>query len=652
MASFFVLCSMSRGSRDILAFDDQTRAKRAFERYSQRGPTVLMAEPGHEQLACTRNPAGEQVVRDAATAAVAGATYVVAAHVGFTCARIFGRDGEADASRFYASIHQRYAKAMWAAGNDAAMAAYGMDKWAGLCSDLARSVLAVAVPREAEEEGVLQEDVDAAYWIVGRFDGSGPRLSAFDNEARARKAFWGSSRVSSAVLVAEPDNNVLDTAGDDAEVREVTAAVAVAAAGATYVVAKHIGYTVATMHTANDGEAVARSVYDSIPSGNAKTLCIAGRDSPANKSGEDIWAGKCSNLAFAILGVSAAAEAPLPAESDSSDVEEGAASASGSATGDTESPPAMVEAKYWLVGLTIERNGLEILKAHDSAESAQRTYDEAVQRGMTAAVLMSQPGLDVLAASGDKEPVEACYKAAEGAVNSVHRVVSWYREDHAEALLFTDSQVIDARREYAIIPRIFPRSLWTADSENAVATYGHNIGIEVSSALATAILTIADTPPPPIEAAPYYTVSYLTTSGSMAIKGYDTEAQARIAYQRLDEDTPRALAGQPGNLPVESSPGDQDASILTNTVVLATGKATSNVRWVVVRRVFGRVEASLTPKEIESKEAAVAVYKLMKGSKARGVWGADATAAIESRGWTTWLGRCEALAAVILRREE
>lgn len=665
MAPFFLVGYMRGGVPHLRAYDSQSQATRAFIKISQRAPAVLMAEPGHKMLDATQNAARVQIVREAATAAVAGAAYVVAAHVGFAQAAIYGPDGEADASRDYAGIHQRYAKAMWAAESDTAVAAYGGDKWVGICSVLARSVLAAATPSEADDgdttvstpaggydEGAPPGDADVAYWMVGQAGDDGPRFLAYDSEARARQAFAAAARQSAAVLMVEPDNNVLDSAGDDAAVQEVATAIAIAAAATTYAVAKHIGYTVATIYTDDSGEAAARCAYDAISRNHAKAMCTAGRDTPVEKYGGDIWAGLCSKLALAIVGVAALSRTPVPAEGGSSDAEDGAAPSPANGTADSESLPAMGEATYWLVGTTVARSGAESLKAYDSAAMAQRAYDKAKQgQAMSALVLISQPGLVVLDSLGDAGPVEECRQAAEDSVIAVHRVVSWYAHDHTEACLFTYRQEGVARSMYTLLSRMYPRSMWTADRDNAVATYGHKMGVEASSALASAILTIADTPPPAVVGAQYYTVASFK-NGEVTIKAYATEANARIAFQRLDADTPRALASQPGNRPVESSPGDEHASILTNMVVHAAGKAATSVRWVAVSRVWERAEASLMLEDTASEAAAVAAYNRMKGPRARGVWGADSTVAIKSRGWETWLGRCEALAAAILRREE
>ncbi|KAK1865757.1 hypothetical protein I4F81_008280 [Pyropia yezoensis] len=405
--------------------------------------------------------------------------------------------------------------------------------------------------------------------MAGQAGDDGPRFLAYDSEARARQAFAAAARESAAVLMVEPDNNVLDSAGDDAAVQEVATAIAIAAAATTYAVAKYIGYTVATIYTDDNGEAAARCAYDAISRNQGKAMRTAGRGTPVEKYGGGIWAGLCSKLALAIVGVAAVARTPVPAEGGSSDAEDGAAPSPANGTADSESPPAMGEATYWLVDTTVARSGAESLKAYDSAVMAQRAYEKAKQgQAMSALVLISQPGLVVLDSLGDAGPVEECRQAAEDSVIAVHRVGSCFK------------------------------------------------------------------------------------NGEVTIKAYATEANARIAFQRLDADTPQALASQPGNRPVESSPGDEHASILTNMVVNAAGKAATSVRWVAVSRVWERAEASLMLEDTASEAAAVAAYNRMKGPRARGVWGADSTVSIKSRGWETWLGRCEALAAAILRREE
>lgn len=158
-------------------------------------------------------------------------------------------------------------------------------------------------------------------------------------------------------------------------------------------------------------------------------------------------------------------------------------------------------------------------------------------------------------------------------------------------------------------------------------------------------MMIADTPPVPDK---YYTITYYK-DGEAHIKAYGTENNARLEYKRLDDDFPRALAGQPSNRTIESSPGDKHPSLLPNVVYRASAKAAKTVRRVVVCRVWQRTEAWMNTTYTDSKEAAVALYDRDEERGTQGVWGADSKEAIKSRGDPQSLRQCEKLAAAILR---
>lgn len=638
MASFFLIASIVNDVIRFKAYAHQAAAQRVFNTTRLRRPVVLFAEPGHKVIDSDGGERAERRLRDAAPAAVATAVHVVVVHVGYAQATLYAADGEADASRAYAALNRRYAKAMWTAGADTAVASYGGSKWVGLCSALATSVLTVAAAAAdadaaSTSDSSPAEDVEAAYWMVGTMTDDGPRLLAYNSGPAAQRAFNAAAREASVVLVMQPDNNVIDTAGDDVAVQVATDAVAAAAAGALHVVAHHGDDTVATVYASDVGEAAARSDYAAIPSKYAKAMWSTGKDTPVDTDGDAEAADLCSSLARTVLVVAGAVEAAAPAESN----------------GEPAPPPEVVVTPYWLVAATYEQDGKGFLKAYDSAAFAERVfYGTAHNSKMSAAVLLSQPGLVMQSSEGDPDAVEECRLTVEEMVGVVHRVVSWYARDHTEATLFTQDQELDARRAYASIFTQYPRSMWTADNDYAVAKYGVRDGVAASGALATAILTVADTPAPVVPVA-YYTVAYIQT-GQSCIKAYHTEVHARQAYMRIDEDTPRALAAHPGNRRIESSKGAASWAVLAHMVMRKASIAATTVEWVAVSRVWEHVEASMSPADTASEEAAVAAYDRVKGHKARGVWGVGKAEPVKSHGWEKWVGRCEELAQAILQR--
>lgn len=95
-------------------------------------------------------------------------------------------------------------------------------------------------------------------------------------------------------------------------------------------------------------------------------------------------------------------------------------------------------------------------------------------------------------------------------------------------------------------------------------------------------------------------------------------------------------AGQPG---AGSCDAGQEPSAL-DAALAAAAAAVGTAQWVVVRRVWERVEASLVQRgHGQPERCATAVYARLPGRNAKGVRGANEPAAIESRGWATWLGR-------------
>lgn len=650
MKTFYLVAAAIDGIPRIRAYADTAVAYKALHASSRRGTAVLLSEPGHRELDATDGLSTQaQALREAAVAAVTGAAYVVVGNVDCTYGTLYAADGEADAARAYASISERYAKVMWATGSGTAVDTCGDDKLVGVCSSLALAVVTAAAASEADavtgataghspaasdDEGPPAENVKPVFWALAKMTKDGPSVTAYDTDDRARRDFNAAARGSAAVLLAYPGNDVLDSAGDDAAVQEVTRAAAVAFAGATHVVASYLSHVRATVFPAGEG-AAARRAYDAVPRGCIKILWTAGNKTVDASDGGTHWEDKCAQLARDIVGVAAAAEAPAPEEGSSSDEED---------------PPAA----YWLVGTTMRRDGTATLKAYATAATAQYRYRAAVAgRAMSAAVLLSEPGTVVLDSAGDAGAVDECVDAAAAAVASAHRVVAWHRPNQTEAVLFTVRQEAAARRTYARLPLSYARSMWTVDHDKPVAAYGRNAAAKAAScALGKAIMTAADRPPTAVVPVRYYTVTTYGDDRQVRVMAYDFEATARAAYRRLDADTPRAIAGQPGNTAVESSAGDRHASVLPNVVFRAAAAAASSVKWVVVSRVWEHAEASLARADTASRDAAVAAYNRLRMRSARGVWCADEPAPVVARGPTAWQGRCGALAAAILGKEE
>lgn len=288
------------------------------------------------------------------------------------------------------------------------------------------------------------------------------------------------------------------------------------------------------------------------------------------------------------------------------------------------------------------------LKADRSPSVAKGTFDAYVRAGaFQAAMLIAQTGMRELHSWGAAEPLDECRKAAVEILTSVHRVVSTCRGSNGEATLYSYSEEQDSRVAYARIPRSYARAMWTADRDEAVVIYGESSLLAAANALANAILTIADAPPP-VAATAFYTVTSATEGGEMSIKAYAEEANARAAYLRAGREASLVLAAHPGNRSVEAAEGGQDPRVLSACVAKA-GKAAASVPWVAVCRVRERIEASLRACDTAREEAAMAAYARMQRGKARGVWGGDHKAALKSDGRKTDLERCEALAADILR---
>lgn len=137
----------------------------------------------------------------------------------------------------------------------------------------------------------------------------------------------------------------------------------------------------------------------------------------------------------------------------------------------------------------------------------------------------------------------------------------------------------------------------------------------------------------------YLLVTSVKANGQVVVVAYATDASARSAYKRLGGQTPRALVGQPGNRVLGSSDAGQEPSALDASLAAAAA-AVGTAQWVVVRRVWERVEASLVQRgHRQPGRGAMAIYARLPGRKAKEAWGANEPAAIESRGRATWLGR-------------
>lgn len=671
MGTFYLIGAAVDGIPRFKVCADKGIAYKSFHAVSRRRTAVLLSEPGHVELEATDDDATRvQGLRDAAAAAVAGAAYAVVGHTDYTSGSMYPADGEADAARAYAGMNDRYTKVMWAADSDTAVDSEGDDKQVGVCSTLARSVLAAAAasevdtdtgvttdhsPAESDEKGPPAEDVKPVFWGVGKMTKDGPCITAYGFDERAQREFNAAARSSPAVLLAYPGNDVLDSAGDDAAVQEVVHAAAVAFAGATHVVVSYLTHVRATVYPAGD-DAAARHAYDAVSSRCTKILWTAGNKAVDASAGSTQWKDLCVHLATSIVTVGAAAEAPASEEGTSSDEDDEPAAASASPASAGGSAPPTQEtpaAAYWLVSTKVLQDGTATLKAYATAATAQFRYKVAVAgRATSAAVLLSQPGSVVLDSAGDAGAVDECVHAAAVAVEYVHRVVTWHRPNETEAALFTIRQEADARRTYSSLPVSYARSMWTADLDKPVAVSGRNAAAKAAAcALGKAILTTADRPPPVVVPARYYTVTTYE-DGEARVMAYDFEASARAAYRRLDDDTPRAIAGQPGNTAVESSPGNRHPLVLPNVVFRAAAAAAASVKWVMVSRVWEHAEASLAHADTASQDAAVAAYDRVRARRARGVWGADEPEPVVVRGWAAWKRRCGALAAAILGKEE
>lgn len=208
---------------------------------------------------------------------------------------------------------------------------------------------------------------------------------------------------------------------------------------------------------------------------------------------------------------------------------------------------------------------------------------------------MAQPGERMLALMGDADAVEECCKTAVEAFSSVHRVVATRVRDHAEATLHSVEDGAAARQSYAFIPRTWPRAMGMAHSDEAVLAYGTLASVGAPNALTTAILTIGDTPPPgrAHHLPPRRERQDRRRGGRHDLRHRGHRAQ-RVHTRRLGDETPRALAGQPGNRVLASSDAGQEPSAL-DAALAAAATAVGTVQWVVVSRVGERLEASLVP---------------------------------------------------------
>ncbi|GAB0490120.1 hypothetical protein MMPV_001352 [Pyropia vietnamensis] len=644
MAPFCAIGFMVRETIIMEYDDDKVRLSAMFEMYSQSLACVLIEEPGHKVLSKAGQPEKVQAIRDKLLGTISEAAYAVVAHFGpYKKAWVYTADQEAAAARRFGDIDKRHTMVMWSAGADGPVASHGEEEMLTVCNNLAKEILAESTVGEGEsaapaestptndDESASTEEAKIACWMVGTKED----LTAFDSEKVAKQAFISGARNPPAVLIAQPGNNVLDSAGDDDVVQEVVDDIAAALASTTYAVAHYTHHTSGKIHTGDRAEASARAEYENVQAPLAKAMWKVGEDTAVAKSGDSQKAGLSSELARKLVEVAATAEAPATEEGESDS--------------ETETP----EVTYWLVGHSRPKLGTSKVLASGTLEFAKGLYDYlGSDPNVSATMLMSMPGMVVLESSGDTTPVEELQADMQETVSSVYGVVATSTGSRIQAILYSRQEYSEARFSYSQLPFQVSRALWTLDQDSPVLTSGKSAeGIRDANNLAKAILMIADTPEPVAVPIRYHTVSFYK-GDEVIVKAYDTEANALIQYKRLDEDFPRALAGQPGNRTVESSPGSMPASILTEKVFPTTRKAAETVRWVMVRRVYQRAEASLRPKHTESKEAAVAAFDRIKKRGARGVWGADDPAAIKTNGYATWVGRCEKLAAAILRREQ
>ncbi|GAB0490668.1 hypothetical protein MMPV_001905 [Pyropia vietnamensis] len=412
--------------------------------------------------------------------------HVVAFFTNAPDAFMFTADQEAMAARMYASFIPRISKAMRSAGRDEAVGTQGDKRIVEVRNVLSRATLANSKVGEG---------------------GSGATTESTSSEEDEAET----ARQTPTELIAQPSNNVLDSAGDDEAVQAVTDDVAAITARATCAVARYTNHVSASIHAGDDAEADARREYDNVSDASAKAMWIAGQDTAAGTSGHSTNAKTCEALARKVLEVAAAAEAPTSTQD-----------------GDTLPETDIPEATYWFVGRTVEGKGTTDIKAFADSDSAQKLFNSS-RTTSSALLLMSNPWTVSLDNAKDETLVEELRAEMEGLVASVHRVVASNHGDHAEATLYEHSESMDARAQYGSLPSNCPRSMWTAKDESAVASSGNDkAGKLVANSLAQAIPTIADTPEPAPEPIRYSTVAFYRDD-EVIIKAYDTVVESLVS---------------------------------------------------------------------------------------------------------------------------
>lgn len=464
--AYWIVGSAKDNVADLKAYATEGAAKRAFDSAAARGIAVMVAEPSN----IVKNSAGDdaevEAVLDVVTATAANVTHVVARHVGHAEAKMYtSDDGEIVAFRYYDAISKNYAKAIWGAQSTTAMATYGMARWSGYCSDLARAILSSASDVGAPPTPVkaVPDVIKTAYWIVGC---SRRNLKAYASQGAAERAFNNAAAQGIAVMVAQPSNDMSDSAGDAAEVEQVLEAVTAAAANTAFVVVRHGGFAEANMHTSHKE---ATSEFQAISENYTKVLWGAKSTAAMATHGTVQRTGFCNDLARAILAVAAATE-DIPFEDGSLDAG---------------------EPLFWVVCTAFFTH--VTTKAYDSLSYAAKVYRMATVRGsMAGAVLMSEPGHVVLMRSGDPDQLSLCDTCVRKAVSTAGRVVVMRFPDRSEAFFYGHDEEAEAEDLFSRISARLPRVLWADGHDEAIKALGAAEGIEAASVLAKHILRISE----------------------------------------------------------------------------------------------------------------------------------------------------------------
>lgn len=345
------------------------------------------------------------------------------------------------------------------------MATYGMARWSGYCSDLARAILSSASDVGAPPTPVkaVPDVIKTAYWIVGC---SRRNLKAYASQGAVERAFNNAAAQGIAVMVAQPSNDMSDSAGDAAEVEQVLEAVTAAAANTAFVVVRHGGFAEANMHTSHKE---ATSEFQAISENYTKVLSGAKSTAAMATHGTVQRTGFCNDLARAILAVAAVTE-DIPFEDGSLDAG---------------------EPLFWVVCTAFFTH--VTTKAYDSLSYAAKVYRMATVRGsMAGAVLMSEPGHVVLMKSGDPDQLSLCDTCVHKAVSTAGRVVVMRFPDRSEAFFYGHDEEAEAEDLFSRISARLPRVLWADGHDEAIKALGAAEGIEAASVLAKHILRISE----------------------------------------------------------------------------------------------------------------------------------------------------------------